>query len=187
MVNIGKRFIIALDLERTPTSKLPRMTTSLTIQQAAAKTGLSVHTLRYYEKIGLLDPIARQDNTHRLYREEDLLWIGFLLKLRSTGLPIRDMLRYAELRRLGNTPESVSARKALLEKHTRTVEETIAELQSNLAVLHTKIKMYDALETTPPADVVTQQPSHEDASNEHHNDIRTSKTGDARRHPQARR
>ncbi|MFL9877987.1 MerR family transcriptional regulator [Herbaspirillum rhizosphaerae] len=172
------------------------MTTSLTIQQAAAKTGLSVHTLRYYEKIGLLDPIARQDNTHRLFREEDLLWIGFLLKLRSTGLPIRDMLRYAELRRAGNTAESVSARKALLQQHARTVEETIAELQSNLAVLHMKVNMYEEMEAALPAVVVTQPQEPEDASNEQRNNDsndsndsnkRTHKTSDAGRHPQARR
>ncbi|WP_050478662.1 MerR family transcriptional regulator [Herbaspirillum rhizosphaerae] len=167
------------------------MTTSLTIQQAAAKTGLSVHTLRYYEKIGLLDPIARQDNTHRLFREEDLLWIGFLLKLRSTGLPIRDMLRYAELRRAGNTAESVSARKALLQQHARTVEETIAELQSNLAVLHMKVNMYEDLEKGLPAVVVTHQQSIEDASNDS-NERNTRnkparKTGNTSRHPQARR
>ncbi len=170
------------------------MTTSLTIQQAAAKTGLSVHTLRYYEKIGLLDPIARQDNTHRLYREEDLLWIGFLLKLRSTGLPIRDMLRYAELRRAGNTAESVSARKALLQQHARAVEETIAELQSNLSVLHMKVNMYKDLENALPPVVVAQPQSIEDASNDHSNKpdneptgIRARKTGDPSRHPQARR
>ncbi len=150
-----------------------------------------MHTLRYYEKIGLLDPIARQDNTHRLFREEDLLWIGFLLKLRSTGLPIRDMLRYAELRRAGNTAESVSARKALLQQHARTVEETIAELQSNLAVLHMKVNMYEDLEKGLPAVVVTHQQSIEDASNDS-NERNTRnkparKTGNTSRHPQARR
>ena len=165
------------------------MTTSLTIQQAAAQTGLSVHTLRYYEKIGLLDPIARQDNTHRLYREEDLTWIGFLLKLRSTGLPIRDMLRYAELRRAGNTAESVSARKALLQQHARTVEETIAELQSNLSILHMKVNMYEDIEAALPPVIVAQSQSIEDASNDHSNkrSSSTSKTGNASRHPQARR
>ena len=168
------------------------MTTSLTIQQAAAKTGLSVHTLRYYEKIGLLDPIARQDNTHRLFREEDLLWIGFLLKLRSTGLPIRDMLRYAELRRAGNTAESVSARKALLQQHARTVEETIAELQSNLSILHMKVKMYEDMEAALPPVVVAHPQSIEDTSNDHSNDSNkrnnaACKTGDPSRHPQARR
>jgi DNA-binding transcriptional MerR regulator len=142
------------------------MTTSLTIQQAAAATGLTVHTLRYYERIGLLDPVARQDNQRRLYREEDILWIQFLLKLRMTGLPIRDMLRYAQLRRLGNTPESVSARKDLLKQHTHTVEKTLAELQSNLAVLRKKIVMYDTIEAELPANVVTQPSFFEDASNE---------------------
>lgn len=129
------------------------MTTSLSIQQAAVATGLSVHTLRYYERIGLLDPIRREDNLHRRFRQEDLLWIRFLLKLRSTGLPIRDMLRYAELRRQGNTQASVSARKALLLQHTQTVQQTLAELQSNLHVLQQKIVMYDALEAAIEADV----------------------------------
>ncbi|MGV8892710.1 MAG: MerR family transcriptional regulator [Burkholderiaceae bacterium] len=122
------------------------MTTSLTIQQAAAATGLTVHTLRYYERIGLIDPILRKDNKHRLYREEDILWIGFLLKLRSTGLPIQKMLRYAELRRLGNQRESVSERKALLEQHTLSLETTLAELQGNLTVMYKKIALYGDME-----------------------------------------
>ena len=142
------------------------MTTALTIQQAAAATGLTAHTLRYYERIGLLDPVTRQDNSHRLYREEDLTWIAFLVKLRSTGLPIRDMLRYAELRRLGNSRESVSARKALLEQHTRTVEETLVELQTNLTILHKKIASYDVIEITLPAIVAAPPPSFKDISND---------------------
>ena len=101
-----------LDFECTLTNTLISMTTSLTIQQAASVTGLTVHTLRYYEQIGLIDPIHRKDNKHRLYREKDIEWIEFLLKLRSTGLPIQKMLRYAELRRLGNQRESVAERKA---------------------------------------------------------------------------
>jgi hypothetical protein len=104
------------------------------------------------------------------------------------------MLRYAELRRAGNTAESVSARKALLQQHARTVEETIAELQSNLAVLHMKVNMYEDLERGLPAVVVTHQQSIEDASNDHSNkpdnepaNIGTRKAGDPGRHPQARR
>jgi DNA-binding transcriptional MerR regulator len=131
------------------------MTTSLTIQQTAAATGLTAHTLRYYERIGLLDPVTRQDNKHRLFREEDLLWIAFLVKLRSTGLPIRDMLHYAQLRRIGDSRESVSARKALLEKHARSVEATLTELQSNLTILHTKIAMYESMEAELSVDVIT--------------------------------
>ena len=59
------------------------MTTSLTIAQAAEATGLSVHTLRYYERIGLLDPVERRDNRHRRYTQEDLNWIDFLKKLKA--------------------------------------------------------------------------------------------------------
>lgn len=131
------------------------MTTSLTIQQAAAVTGLTVHTLRYYERIGLIDPIPRQNNKHRLYREEDILWIEFLLKLRTTGLPIRQMRRYAELRRLGNQQESVSERKAILEQHTLSLEATVAELQSNLVVMYKKIALYADIETTLNASAAT--------------------------------
>jgi len=122
------------------------MTTSLTIAQAAEATGLSVHTLRYYERIGLLDPVERRDNRHRRYTQEDLNWIDFLKKLKATGLPVRAMLRYAELRRAGNTLESVIERKAMLQAHTLCVRHTLAELQENLAVLQRKLVLYDELE-----------------------------------------
>lgn len=122
------------------------MTTSLTIAQAAEATGLSVHTLRYYERIGLLDPVERRDNRHRRYTQEDLNWIDFLKKLKATGLPVRAMLHYAELRRVGNTLESVIERKAMLQAHTLCVQHTLAELQENLAVLQRKLVLYDELE-----------------------------------------
>lgn len=147
-----------LDFECTLTNTLIAMTTSLTIQQTAAATGLTVHTLRYYERIGLIDPIQRKDNKHRLYREEDILWIEFLLKLRSTGLPIQKMLRYAELRRLGNQQESVSERKMLLEQHTLSLETTLAELQSNLAVMYKKIALYGDIEAALNANTATFTP-----------------------------
>lgn len=79
------------------------------------------------------------------------------------------MLRYAELRRLGNTPDSVSARKALLEQHTQTVEQTLAELHSNLEVLRKKILMYEDMQTQvdqQTANVITSTPSCEDAHHE---------------------
>src|SRR5450830_950152 len=162
------------------------MTTSLTIQQAAAATGLSVHTLRYYERIGLLDPVLRQDNTHRMFRDEDLVWIGFLLKLRSTGLPIRDMLHYAQLRRQGDTAESVSARKALLQQHTQTVQQRLTELQSNLAILHKKIAIYDNMEAMLPANVSSPPSLPEELTHEHSH-TSPQQTSNQRRRTQARR
>jgi DNA-binding transcriptional MerR regulator len=122
------------------------MATSITIQQAAAATGLSVHTLRYYEKIGLIDPVPRQSNRHRLYRQEDLRWIEFLLKLRATGMSIQQMLRYAELRRLGDQLGSVSERKTLLQQHAVALETELLELQETLEMLRDKVALYAGME-----------------------------------------
>jgi len=75
----------------------------------AALSGLSAHTLRYYEPIALLDPVARVHGGQRRYDADDLAWLAFLQRLRPTGMPIRDMHRFAELRRRG---EATAARHA---------------------------------------------------------------------------
>lgn len=135
------------------------MTQFLTIQQAANACGLSVHTLRYYERIGLIDPVHRQANRHRLYDPEDMRWLDFLLKVRSTGLPIAKMLRYAELRRQGNQMDSVLERKAMLAKHTQDLEGKLTELQQTIAILHDKLVMYAELEAQLTAS--TEETSHD--------------------------
>lgn len=122
------------------------MNKPLTIQQAAEASGLSVHTLRYYERIGLIDRVARQANRHRLYHEADMRWIEFLCKLRTTGLPIQQMLRYAELRRQGDHAESIAERRAILADHARSIEAALVEMQQTLSVLHGKLTMYDEIE-----------------------------------------
>jgi DNA-binding transcriptional MerR regulator len=146
------------------------MTTAQSIQQVAAATGLSVHTLRYYERIGLIDPVLRASNKHRQYRAEDIRWIAFLLRLRSTGLPIQQMLRYAELRRLGNQLGSVSERKALLAQHAQTLEAELASLQETLVILHTKVALYSDMEKALQADA--KQPTGKGTDHGKHN-IRT--------------
>jgi len=124
------------------------MTTPRSIKQAAEACGLSVHTLRYYERIGLIDPVPRQANRHRVYHAEDMRWLEFLLKLRTANLPIEHMLRYAELRRLGDSPESVKERKAILAQHTQALEANITALQQTVTVLHGKLAVYAAMEHT---------------------------------------
>jgi len=86
---------------------------SFTIKEAAATLGVSPHTLRYYERADLLAPIARSENGHRRYSQADLDWLRFLLRLRSTGMPINKVLRYAELAARGES--TVEARQQLLE------------------------------------------------------------------------
>jgi DNA-binding transcriptional MerR regulator len=116
------------------------MTTALTISGAARASGVSAHTLRYYERAGLLDPVDRAASGHRRYAEEDLARIQFLTKLRSTGMPIRQIREYAELMRRGdNTHE---ARLALLAAHRDAVRAHLAETERNLELIDYKIGYY---------------------------------------------
>jgi len=112
----------------------------LTIQEVSETTGLSAHTLRYYERIGLIHPIEREENTRRLYTEDDIGWIDFLLKLRATGMSIKDMQKYAELQRQGEEtlPERVEMLKALREN----VEARMSELNEHLKLISYKIEIY---------------------------------------------
>lgn len=119
------------------------MNTQFTIQEVAEATGLSVHTLRYYERINLIHPINRADNTHRRYSEGDIGWIEFLKKLRATGMSIQDMQHYAELQRKGDAtlPERVEMLKAL----QCEVETRIDELQEHLKLIRYKIEIYGSI------------------------------------------
>jgi len=122
------------------------MTAALTIQQAAAACGLTVHTLRYYERIGLIRPVPRRGNGHRRYRADDMGWIAFLLRLRATGMSVEEMQRYARLRDVGDAPASVAERKRMLLAHAAHVEAEAAALNETLAYLRHKISLYDELE-----------------------------------------
>ena len=77
------------------------MSGSFSPSQAAEQSGFSLDTLRYYERIGLLDGIDRAPSGHRRFRDDDLEWLGVLRCLRDTGMPIAQMRRYAELARGG--------------------------------------------------------------------------------------
>ncbi|WP_198019633.1 MerR family transcriptional regulator [Pseudogulbenkiania sp. MAI-1] len=123
----------------------------LTIGAVAAHTGLTEHTLRYYEKVGLIDPIPRGPGGPRRYREQDLRWLEFLLRLRATGMPLCDMLAYAEQRRVGNTAESLALRRELLTAHAGKVAGEIASLQATLELLQAKIAIYREWEASLPS------------------------------------
>ncbi|MER7502754.1 MerR family transcriptional regulator [Nonomuraea pusilla] len=116
----------------------------MTIQEAAERSGLSAHTLRYYERIGLIHSVRRDGSGHRDYVERDLEWLDFLTKLRTTGMPIAEMCRYAELRRMGD--HTAAERRAMLEAHRDRVRCRIAELQQDLKVLDYKIDIYRGME-----------------------------------------
>jgi DNA-binding transcriptional MerR regulator len=113
----------------------------VTIAEAARRTGVSVHTLRYYERAGLaISPVDRTTGGRRRYRELDLKWIVICTKLRATGMPIRGLRRYAELVAAG--PGNEEERLALLEAHRADVLDKLAEIQENLKTIDHKIEVY---------------------------------------------
>jgi DNA-binding transcriptional MerR regulator len=120
------------------------VSTEMTIAEAAERSGLSAHTLRYYERIGLIHPVDRGTNGHRRYGRDDLEWLDLLIKLRTTGMPIRQMVEYAELVRRG--PETAARRRAMLERHRAEITARMAELEDTAAVLDRKIAMYQEME-----------------------------------------
>jgi DNA-binding transcriptional MerR regulator len=115
----------------------------LTIQEVARITGLSTHTLRYYERIGLIHPIDREQNTRRCYTVDDVGWIDFLLKLRATGMSIKDMQRYAALQRKGE--ETLPQRVEMLKALKTSVEARMDELNEHLKLVNYKIQIYSEI------------------------------------------
>lgn len=122
------------------TSDAAQLEDGLTIADAARATGLSVHTLRYYERAGLIDGVDRAASGHRRYRESDLAWVETLRCLRATGMPIRRIRRYAELVRAGAGTEV--ERLELLEEHRAAVRAELEEVQAHLAFVERKIATY---------------------------------------------
>lgn len=111
-----------------------------TIQQVAQKTGLTVYTLRYYEEIGLLDPVPRATNGHRSFTDSDLMRIETLKKLRLTGMSIEGMKHFIDLYREGS--KTARARRDLLTTHRKQVEAQIEALVEVLGFIDYKIEMY---------------------------------------------
>jgi DNA-binding transcriptional MerR regulator len=109
--------------------------------QVAERTGFTLDTLRYYERIGLLS-VARTPGGQRQYCDDDIGWLEILRCLRDTGMPIQRMREYAELSRDDDT---VADRIALLEEHDREVEERIATLQAQREHIRGKVAYYRTL------------------------------------------
>ena len=116
----------------------------LTIGQVAELTGVSTHTLRYYEQAGLLRAISRTAAGHRLYAPADLDWLAFVMRLKATGMPIAQMQEFAALRAQGEP--TFGARRRLLVAHRDAVCAHIAELQASLDAIGDKIAYYEAQE-----------------------------------------
>lgn len=120
------------------------MESPLGIDDVARRTGLTVHTLRYYERIGLIAPVARAAGGQRRYAASDIAWIEFLLRLRTTNMPIGKMQAFARLRGAGDA--TVAQRRRMLEAHLADVMAEIEAMRRSAEALQAKIGYYRGME-----------------------------------------
>ena len=115
----------------------------MNIAEFARRCGLSAHTLRYYERIGLLGRVTRAANGHRRFGERDVEWVAFLHRLRATGMGIQEMQRYAALRARGDA--TLAERQTMLRVHADRLAADLRAQQAHLRVVREKIGIYDSL------------------------------------------
>jgi len=114
------------------------------ISEVSEKTGLSVDTLRFYEKIGLIEPPPRDDAGRRVYGPDILGWVRFLDQLNATGMKQADRISYAQLRAKG--AGTYAARRQMLETHRESIRSQLARLQDTLTLMDRKVALYEELE-----------------------------------------
>jgi DNA-binding transcriptional MerR regulator len=125
----------------------------LRIAEVSKLTGLSGHTLRYYEQERLLpDPVDRDGAGHRVFTEEHVEWLRVCTKMRATGMSLDHIRRYAELQRRG--PDTVRERYEILREHEKKVRSQLAELQEALDLIERKTELYERSMANGTADAL---------------------------------
>lgn len=122
----------------------------LSIGEVSALTGLAPPTLRFYEQEGLLTALRRNAAGQRVFTDEDVAWLRVCVKLRSSGMPLPEIRRYAQLAREGDGTEP--QRYEILRRHEARVQQQIDDLQQALDVIHAKVETYARHLTTGTAD-----------------------------------
>ncbi len=143
------------------------MESHLSIEDVAKRTGLTAYTLRYYERIGLIAPVGRAAGGQRRYAASDMAWIEFLLRLRTTHMPIGMMQAFAKLRGAGDS--TVPDRRQMLEEHLTDVLSEIEAMRQSVAALQAKIEYYRSFEQSLASDSI----SDEGHTDEHRKSLRT--------------
>lgn len=117
------------------------------ISEAAAQSGLSVDTIRFYERAGLLPRLERGADGHRVFTPRDLRWLRMFERLRATHMPLKEIRTYVELSR---DPETTEERRAILEAHRVALDHQQAQIDACRALLEEKLAHYDSLTTLHP-------------------------------------
>ena len=131
------------------------MESHLTIDEVAKRTGLTAYTLRYYERIGLIEPVGRAAGGQRRYAASDMSWIEFLLRLRTTRMPIGKMQTFARLRGAGDS--TVTDRRQMLEGHLTEVLSAIDAMRQAATALQAKIEHYRSVEQSLAPDSLSDE------------------------------
>lgn len=113
----------------------------MNIKEFSEHTGLSPHTLRFYEKIGLFSDVNRGANGHRFYNTKDLEWATFIVRLKETAMPLEQIKQYADLRSQGDS--TMLERQSLLRHHHEKLKIQIAMQKNHLKALELKIDFYE--------------------------------------------
>jgi DNA-binding transcriptional MerR regulator len=133
-----------LDFECTRSFSICIVTDNfISIGELSRISGISAHTLRFYETAGVLRPVGRATNGHRRYQGNDVLWLEFVLRLKTTGMPLAEIKRYAELREQGDV--SLSSRLAMLKLHQERLVARMKELSESADALDDKMRTYQEM------------------------------------------
>ncbi len=113
----------------------------MNVKEFSARAGISAHTLRYYDRVGVLGRVKRRSNGHRYFNEKDIEWIAFVQRLKDTGMPLMQIQQYAQLREAGES--TLQARYELLRVHAEQLEQQLAVQQQHMSKLAQKLRWYD--------------------------------------------
>ncbi|BBB90216.1 MAG TPA: MerR family transcriptional regulator [Methylomusa anaerophila] len=119
---------------------------TVSIKQFAQESGVSEHTLRFYEKEGILPFVKRNEHGNRIYDEQNFEWIYFITSLRETGMPLSEIKRYAELFKQGDS--TIPERKRMMLDHKKKAEEQLAQILKHMERINYKLALYDVMEKT---------------------------------------
>jgi DNA-binding transcriptional MerR regulator len=111
------------------------------IAEVSERYGLSTDTLRYYERVGLIPPVNRNDSGIRDYNELDLRRVDFIKCMRSAGLPVEILIEYVALVQQGD--RTIEARKDILIEQRKLLVDRMNEMQKTLDILEHKIEVYE--------------------------------------------
>jgi len=114
------------------------------ISEFSERSGLSTHTLRYYEKEGLLTDISRNASGKRVYSDRDLTWLTWIQRLKSTGMTLEHIKQFSILRSKGDA--SITDRKEMLSEHAVKLRSDVDRLKKELSIVEYKIKEYEKKE-----------------------------------------